>query len=58
MNHPIDQEELAEKCDHDRCHCVPRDHDAVVDGKSVYCSEGCKEGRGCEHPSCNCAEAI
>ena len=53
----IDQEELKEKCDHDTCHCVPEKHNAVIDGKSVYCSQGCFDGRGCDHPNCNCRGA-
>ena len=51
----IEQEELKEKCDHDRCHCVPEQHEPVLDGKSVYCSPGCRDGSGCRHPDCNCA---
>lgn len=25
------------------------------DGKN-YCSQGCAEGRGCEHPECGCSD--
>ena len=53
----IDQQELYEKCDHDRCHCVPGKEDAVVDGKSVYCSPGCRDGVGCNHEHCDCRDA-
>lgn len=46
-----------DKCDHDRCHCVPDAANAVVREKSVFCSEGCAEGRGCDHPKCGCRAA-
>lgn len=55
MNEHISQQELQEKCDFDRCHCVPGQETAVVDGKSVYCCEGCHTGTGCKHEECNCA---
>ena len=51
------EEELYEKCDHDPCHCVPGAEDAVVDGKSVYCSTECQEGTGCRHEHCDCRNA-
>lgn len=56
MSDTIDQEELTEKCDYDPCHCVPAEYEAVVDGKTVYCSEGCRRGSGCTHEPCNCRE--
>lgn len=46
-----------EKCDYDRCHCVPKVGTAVVRNRSVFCSAGCAEGRGCRHPECGCREA-
>lgn len=57
MQNKIVEEELSEKCDHDVCHCVPEKTTAVVEGKSVYCSEGCRSGRGCAHTNCNCSTA-
>lgn len=53
----IDQEELTEKCDYDECHCVPGTENPVVEGKSVFCSTGCRDGRGCSHEDCDCANA-
>ena len=52
----INEEELYEKCDHDACHCVPgKEESAIVEGKSVYCSSGCRDGAGCRHEHCACA---
>jgi len=53
----VDTDELGEKCDYDRCHCVPKADSAVVEGKSVFCSPGCRNGRGCTHDHCNCSDA-
>lgn len=50
----IEEAELHEKCDHDPCHCVPAQEDAIVEGKSVFCSTGCRDGTGCEHEDCDC----
>ena len=50
----MDPEQLGKKCDHDPCHCVPDADSAVADGKSVYCSQGCADGTGCDHEGCNC----
>ena len=45
-----------QKCDHDPCHCKTEAATAVVDGKTVFCSKGCAEGKGCSAPECNCSE--
>lgn len=50
----MDASELGEKCDHDPCHCVPNSDGAVVREKSVYCSQGCADGKGCDHEGCAC----
>ena len=57
MNSEVDQDELGEKCDFDRCHCVPAGNSAVAEDKTVYCSVGCQEGRGCDCEPCNCANS-
>ena len=60
MTKQVDSEELGEKCDFDRCHCVPAGDNAIVDAdnqKTVFCSVGCQQGRGCECDNCNCVSA-
>jgi len=60
VTNSTDSEELGEKCDFDRCHCVPDGGAAFVDeadNKTVYCSVGCQQGRGCNCETCNCANA-
>lgn len=47
---------LNQKCDHEPCHCVPGPDDAFTKGKSVFCSEGCADGKGCDHTECNCGD--
>jgi hypothetical protein len=45
-------------CAHAGCHCRVADDDSHVkdtDGQ-LYCSEGCRDGEGCEHEGCACAE--
>ena len=56
MNRQSEIEEQ-KKCDFDRCHCVPNEVSAVVDGKSVFCSQGCADGVGCDHAPCRCRTA-
>lgn len=51
----MDNEELGDKCDHDPCHCVPDPSVAVADGKRIFCSPGCADGKGCGHEHCDCA---
>jgi metallothionein len=44
------------QCDAKRCVCEVQSADAITaDGRS-YCSERCLDGRGCDHPGCNCGE--
>lgn len=47
---------LNQKCDHEPCHCVPGPDDAFTKGKSVFCSEACADGKGCDHTECNCGD--
>lgn len=49
--------ELGDKCHHDPCHCKPDSESAVTVGKSVYCSQGCADGNGCDHPHCDCSSS-
>lgn len=52
----MDKSELGEKCDYDPCHCVTTEARSVrVGEKSIYCSRGCAEGKGCGHHQCNCS---
>ena len=40
-------------CAHDGCGCgIPPK--AVSKNGPSYCSDACAEGRGCDHPDCNC----
>ncbi|HKH21323.1 MAG TPA: metallothionein [Gammaproteobacteria bacterium] len=40
-------------CAHQPCTCEVREGGLEREGKR-YCSQGCFEGTGCEHPGCNC----
>jgi hypothetical protein len=46
-------------CTHDPCDCRVADDDAHIkdDQGGIYCSEGCRDGDGCNHPGCACADA-
>lgn len=45
-------------CAHEFCQCEVRQPDAVQDGDDAYCSQGCADGVGCNHPGCKCSGAI
>jgi hypothetical protein len=40
-------------CAHEGCDCSIPPKAVSKDGPS-YCSDACGEGRGCDHPDCNC----
>lgn len=44
-------------CDFTGCECEVADdqtHIKSEDGQ-IYCCKGCRDGRGCSHPGCDCA---
>jgi hypothetical protein len=45
-------------CSHAGCECRVADDDAHVRDPQgrIYCSEGCRDGEGCQHEGCACAE--
>lgn len=43
-------------CSYDSCDCkVADDENHVKTANGVFCSQGCADGKGCDHPDCNCA---
>lgn len=42
-------------CGHEGCHCTVADDENHLkqDGK-IFCSEACRDGKGCDHQDCNC----
>jgi hypothetical protein len=45
-----------EQCAHGSCSCPVTAAEGVSARGKRYCSEGCMNGKGCEHESCNCSE--
>ncbi len=45
-------------CGHEGCHCTVADDENHLkhDGK-IFCSEECRDGKGCNHPDCNCGSS-
>jgi hypothetical protein len=45
-------------CDHDGCSCRVADDITHPQNRrgEIYCSDGCRHGRGCACPGCNCAD--
>lgn len=45
-------------CSHDPCDCRVADDETHVkdDSGGIYCSEDCRDGNGCDHPDCGCAQ--
>ncbi|MBX3443830.1 MAG: hypothetical protein KF774_15585 [Planctomyces sp.] len=41
-------------CSHAGCHCQADGENAVVRNGKSYCSKGCADGVGCNHPGCSC----
>ena len=44
------------RCAAESCVCEVERADAVSSEGSLYCSERCADGRGCDHAGCNCGE--
>jgi hypothetical protein len=45
-------------CAHEPCDCRVADDIRIEDDQgALYCSEGCRDGEGCNHPGCACADA-
>ncbi|NWO08792.1 MAG: hypothetical protein HLX50_24740, partial [Alteromonadaceae bacterium] len=43
-------------CSSEGCTCrVADDENHVKSAEGIFCSEDCAEGKGCQHPGCNCA---
>ncbi|MGE0861462.1 MAG: metallothionein [Gammaproteobacteria bacterium] len=58
QTHAADANTVA--CAHDTCQCsvAPHEqHGSHAQGQA-YCSEGCANGRGCNHQGCGCAAPI
>ena len=42
-------------CAHEGCQCkVADDENHVKTAMGIFCCRGCSEGKGCDHPGCNC----
>lgn len=46
---------MEKQCEHDACICELGDEQVTQEGHQ-YCSQGCADGEGCDHPDCGCAE--
>lgn len=46
----------ANECAFEGCHCkISEAEQTVTTDNGIYCCQGCAQGKGCEHPSCACA---
>jgi hypothetical protein len=45
----------ASNCAHAGCDCELGKNSIQI-GDGDYCSQGCADGEGCNHPGCNCSE--
>lgn len=45
-------------CEYDECSCQVDAASAVSQGGKDYCSQRCADGRGCDHPGCNCGAFV
>lgn len=43
-------------CAHKSCKCQANLNDSVRHEGLLFCSKRCAEGRGCDHPECNCGD--
>lgn len=43
------------ECDQEGCTCTVSPEIAIQKDDKTYCSQGCAEGSGCQHPDCACA---
>lgn len=43
-------------CAFEACQCELSRESIVRRDKAEYCSARCADGRGCDHPDCNCGE--
>ncbi|CAN5215075.1 hypothetical protein BH24PSE2_BH24PSE2_02650 [soil metagenome] len=48
-----DDEEMT--CAYENCECDVSTSSAVERDDEYYCSRGCADGEGCDHPGCDCA---
>jgi len=46
-------DESKRNCAHEGCDCTIPPKAVSKTGPS-YCSDACADGRGCDHPDCNC----
>ncbi|WP_157420085.1 metallothionein [Oceanisphaera avium] len=45
------------ECAFEGCHCkIQEAEHPVTTAQGVFCCQGCAQGTGCEHSSCNCAQ--
>lgn len=45
-----------EQCAHPSCSCIVTAQASVQRDGKYYCSQGCADGRGCEHDTCECVD--
>lgn len=53
-----DQVSTAVRCSYQDCHCTFSLAEATRKDGRLFCSSGCAEGTGCNHPDCACARTI
>jgi metallothionein len=42
-------------CAHQGCGCTVDAGKGVEKNGKSYCSQGCADGKGCDHPGCTCS---